>query len=269
MKNMMKYVIASGVALVASSAAAAEMYLDVGVGTAYSKYDVTTTSKIGAVDSGNTPVAIQKTSHKRFAPTASVMFGARLMDGFRADLEISGFGFSAKKSGSQNVTVGNIANATGVFTPTTTQPTPVLAADTKLQQDFKIKSYATMLNAYYDLDVSETIKPYVMAGIGLQNTSYNVKVAYLNANNTIVADSTAYQIKKSKLSLAYQVGAGANFKISDSVYAGVGYKFRGSNAKKMNMLANITNDAANKSKHGAEINSKGVHSITANVRFEF
>ncbi|NTV60217.1 MAG: porin family protein [Chlorobiaceae bacterium] len=111
------------------------------------------------------------------------------------------------------------------------------------QNDFKypvfddnIAIWSFMANGYYDISLNESgITPYVMAGLGVANVTWN----YTGADD----NDTAF---------AWQVGAGLGFKVADRTTIDVGYRYFAT--------ADVT-------LYGNEV-SVGSHNIVAGVRFD-
>jgi len=95
-----------------------------------------------------------------------------------------------------------------------------------------------MGNGYLDFNVNPTVKPYVMAGIGMANVA-------LDSNDLDVDDDDTV--------FAYQVGAGVGFALNNKVTLDLSYRYMGTED------ANID---------GADV-EYGSHNILAGVRVQF
>jgi opacity protein-like surface antigen len=80
----------------------------------------------------------------------------------------------------------------------------------------KDKTVAGFVNGYYDFSNSNRFVPYVMAGIGVANN----KSTFTEDNNQ---DYASVHFKK-KMELAYQLGLGAYYKITDRVSMDLSYR---------------------------------------------
>lgn len=128
-----------------------------------------------------------------------------------------------------------------------------------LNRSQKIKSLTLMINGYYDIEASDSITPYITAGVG---------VARNNAG-TLVSNSpgllNATYNSKTSTNLAWQIGAGTAFRLSDNTSLDIGYKYV--NLGKIKTGAGVLtpgkfNMTAAKTKLRAQ-------EITAGIRFDF
>lgn len=96
-----------------------------------------------------------------------------------------------------------------------------------------------LVNAAYDFQVDWKVKPYILAGVGVAKTSATFEdVALLRLEST---------------GLAYQLGAGMNFKVAEGITAGAGYRYF--QADEIEVLGLNLSDGTN-------------HSVVAQVTFE-
>ena len=84
-----------------------------------------------------------------------------------------------------------------------------------------LNSLVTTFNAYYDITQlsSQGLTPYVMAGIGMSNNQVNNVDVYIGQEKA----STLYG--SNKYNFAWNLGAGANYQVSERISVGMGYKF--------------------------------------------
>jgi len=90
---------------------------------------------------------------------------------------------------------------------------------------------ALLANAIYDLPVSWVVKPYVLGGVGYAKNSATVENVSL-----ISVESSG---------VAWQVGAGLNYQISEGTKVGVGYRYL--NTPEINVLNTELSDGVNQS----------------------
>jgi len=76
--------------------------------------------------------------------------------------------------------------------------------------------HSFFINVYFDIYNSSPVTPYVGAGLGLASVSGKYMVTY--GGDTI-------DVKKSKTNFAWNIGAGAAWKISDNVALDLGYRY--------------------------------------------
>ena len=89
-----------------------------------------------------------------------------------------------------------------------------LSAATALTGD--TTTVALMVNFAYDFNKDQKLRPFVLAGLGGANVSINDATAL----STLLADD-------SDTVFAYQVGVGFNYEFTDTVSAGISYRFLG------------------------------------------
>ncbi|MEO5349292.1 MAG: outer membrane beta-barrel protein [Magnetococcus sp. YQC-3] len=97
---------------------------------------------------------------------------------------------------------------------------------------------ALMGNAYYDFSVDGPLKPYIVGGIG---------VARGDIEGSVIAPGLNVAVKAYSTKLAYQLGAGLSYDLSETVAADVGYHY-----------ANVD-----------QLDSDGIHEFLAGLRFGF
>jgi opacity protein-like surface antigen len=98
--------------------------------------------------------------------------------------------------------------------------------------DGQLNSWSTMANAYYDIDLDSVVKPYVGLGLGLANTKTKIEGTF---------SGTAFEIKKSKSSLAYQGIVGTKYEINEDASLSLEYRYFKANSYKI-AEKNSTND---------------------------
>ena len=84
----------------------------------------------------------------------------------------------------------------------------------------KIRSTALLANAYYDFDLHENFKPYVMAGIGFSHNKLSSFTMEFSGDLTGHVYASA-----SKTDFAFNVGTGAQFPFNESVSLDLGIKY--------------------------------------------
>lgn len=104
--------------------------------------------------------------------------------------------------------------------------------------DGDMSVFSVMANGYIDLNASPTVKPYLMAGIGMAN---------------VAIDSSDLDVDDDDDVFAYQAGAGVGFALSDKVTLDISYRYMG------------TEDA---DIDGADV-EYGSHNVLAGIRVQF
>ncbi|MEQ1649399.1 MAG: outer membrane beta-barrel protein [Hyphomicrobiaceae bacterium] len=102
------------------------------------------------------------------------------------------------------------------YTIVTGDPTPAPIED---PMHTRVKSTTLMFNAYYDLGKFGGVTPYVGAGVG---------VAYNRTGETYFTDNPSLVNRiegASRLSLAWSVGAGIGWQVSERAVLDVGYRY--------------------------------------------
>lgn len=100
------------------------------------------------------------------------------------------------------------------------------AADVK----YKVDSDVTMANVYYDFHNDTKFTPYIMGGLGL-------------AHNTVTAQLPGYNaadVSQSKTSLAWQIGTGVGYSITENLTADVGVKYSDRGCLTLNKSMDVT-----------------------------
>lgn len=147
--------------------------------------------------------------------------------------------------GSSGGTAVDSTAANSTFTPPAPADVPAQTFNTGLNA----KTLAIMLNAYYDIKMSEMASPYVMAGFGYGQTKYST------SGRSIFASKPK---KGKKGGFAWQVGAGVDFNVAEATTLGFGYRLRSGGAKvKKDQWRTL------------EPSAKLAHVLLANVRFSF
>lgn len=104
--------------------------------------------------------------------------------------------------------------------------------------DGDMSVFSVMANGYIDLNASPTVKPYLMAGIGMANVA-------LDSNDVDVDDDDTV--------FAYQVGAGVGFALNNKVTLDIGYRYMGTEDPEI---------------EGTDV-EYGSHNVLAGVRVQF
>lgn len=144
----------------------------------------------------------------------SAAYGWRLASGLRLEAEI---GYSSSDVDTHtDVTVGGgpIGAADAAVLITGSPALGVTVADLVADGRGVIRNTSFMLNAYYDIELDGPLGLYAGAGIGASN----VKVRYNPSDVGIVNDS--------ETRFAYQLMAGANYTVSDTIELFGGYRYR-------------------------------------------
>ena len=208
------------------------------------------------------------------------------LKGFAGDI---GFGYALSDSVRTDVTL-NFARPTKSFNGDkltaaeyTTAVTDYKIKDPKIAKDgsevtekikAKEKSMGLMFNAYYDFNNASEFTPYVMAGVGINRSSLELKTT---ANLTTVdksgKDEAATQnlstlSSKNKTSFAYQVGVGAAYEMSKDIHLDVGYKLSRTTGKFKYKDVKVGDDVVYKVVNDW-VKPKLSHTLTAGVRFAF
>ncbi len=82
--------------------------------------------------------------------------------------------------------------------------------------EIESKIQALMVNAYYDFDTGTKLKPYVSAGLGYSHIKEKASVSNQYAKETA---------KDSKDSLAWSLGIGASYALSEKTTLELGYRY--------------------------------------------
>ena len=145
----------------------------------------------------------------------SGQFGYRLDGGLR--IEAEGFYQRHGINGHSNLAVGG-ANIDGADVSVLTRGAPAAGnptVGTVLNSGIgSVKSYGAFANMYYDLNPSGSFSPYVGGGIGIARNTVDFKPSNVNVG------------KGSDTNLAFQLGAGATYKISPSFELFGQYNYR-------------------------------------------
>ena len=127
-----------------------------------------------------------------------------------------------KFEGSGNVTVNGTVVDTG----------GTLNVTIPAKGDYSLLSF--FANAYYDIPVGSTIKPYVTAGIGIAKVKANdITVSSVTANNasntgkTVVFQTAPSPSTTDESVLAYQIGVGVAIPVSKNIDIDARYRYTG------------------------------------------
>ena len=104
---------------------------------------------------------------------------------------------------------------------------------------FDHETTAAMVNVAYDFQMGGKVSPYILAGVGYADSSVTVEsleLATLSASG-----------------VAWQLGAGANYQVTEGIKAGLGYRYF--NVPEIQVL-------------GFEVDSGSNHSVVAQVTFD-
>jgi opacity protein-like surface antigen len=182
---MMKKILFAAATFMASTALAGDYYARVEGTYALSHKSSKAESEMRSslVNAGN---SVTKKA-KQHVAGGSLAFGMYAPSNMRAELA---FLFSAPSRADFTATKGKVVTVTKT----------------------KIKSMATLINAYYDIADLNGAVPYVSLGLGMGSNKYEI-------------DNTKTKTSKSKSGIAYQAGLGANYHLTDSAALGLGYRF--------------------------------------------
>lgn len=155
--------------------------------------------------------------------------------GFAAEMSFdSGLAFSAALGG--KIGGGRLEAEIGYKTSDIDEVSVSGLGSAPINGDARVLSF--MGNGYIDFDASPSVKPYIMAGLGVANLK--VKSSDLDADE----DDTVF---------AYQAGLGCGFPLSQAVTLDLGYRYMG------------TSDA---NFDGTDV-TYGSHNVLAGLRFNF
>jgi len=146
----------------------------------------------------------------------------------------SGVAFSAALG--QKIGTGRLEAEIGYKTSDIDEVSVTGLGSAPLNGDASVLSF--MGNGYIDFNASPTVKPYIMAGLGVANLK--IKLSDLDADE----DDTVF---------AYQAGVGCGFPLSQTVTLDLGYRYMG------------TSDAD----FGDSEATYGSHNVLAGLRFNF
>jgi len=105
-----------------------------------------------------------------------------------------------------------------------------------LDGDLSVLSF--MANGYLDFNVNPTVKPYLMAGIGMANVTFDSNDLDVDDDDTV---------------FAYQAGAGVGFALNDKITLDLSYRYMGTQDPEI---------------EGVDV-EYGSHNILAGVRVQF
>lgn len=157
----------------------------------------------------------------------SGQFGYRMDGGLR--IEAEGFYQRNGINNHSNLAVGG-ANIDGADVSVLTRGTPAAGnptVGTVLNSGIgSVKSYGAFANMYYDLNGGGSFSPYVGGGIGVARNTVDFQPSNVNVG------------KGSDTNLAFQLGAGATYKISPSfeLYGQYNYRDLGKNKFALTLL---------------------------------
>jgi opacity protein-like surface antigen len=120
------------------------------------------------------------------------------------------------------------------------------AFDGTVKQTYNI--HTVFANAYFDIDTSTLVTPYVGAGLGTAFITSDAKFS-----DDIDADDNFRWGSKTKTNLAWNVGTGVGFDFNDNITLDVGYRFVG------------LGSAKTKTGHGDGDDFYTIHSETDNL----
>ncbi len=222
--------LATSVALALPSVALAQTYVGVSVGGTLPQdsknkgeftADVPATAAFPAIPTGT---ELGWTTEFDKGYNISGQIGHRFSGGFRVEGE-----FNYNRSGidtHRNLTVGgtNIdATDSAVLTrgvAATTNPTVGTVIDSGIGSQ---KSYGAFANAYYDFNSGGSFQPYLGGGIGAQRVKFDYRPSNIDVG------------QGSNTNLAWQLMAGATYKISPSVEVFGQYNYRDAGKTKLNL----------------------------------
>lgn len=130
------------------------------------------------------------------SPIVRGAIGYDFNNSFRAEAELSHI---RSKASADELTIYDLSTGSSISPGATIIPL-----------DDSISRTALMGNLYYDFNSGQKLQPFVMAGIGVAQTSATQKYGSLDASSPI-------DLGQSSTGLAVQVGAGAAYSISDTM----------------------------------------------------
>lgn len=118
--------------------------------------------------------------------------------------------------------------------------------------DIESKIQAVMINAYYDFKTNTRFTPYVSAGIGYARIKETASVA-----NQYAAETAS----DSENNLAWSLGFGTSYQVSDNIEAELGYRYTDYGDKKGSEVRGYYQSAASR--------DYAAHEIILGVRYAF
>ena len=128
------------------------------------------------------------------------------------------------------------------------------------------KNLNLMVNGYYDFNNSTKFTPFVFAGLGVARTSSSIKFApaTLGIAPEVSGDGITSPFKsKTKMKLAYKLGAGFAVEMLPSTYLDITYGFENKKNPKYKVVSDSKLDVA------TSVTSSYRHSVSAGVRISF
>lgn len=186
----------------------------------------TTTATTTFVTAGPTPVTLTATAVFSFATTFSNT-GAKARDGFvlgaavggdlghwmkglRGEVELafrnSKFGRGSAAAAITDTVDTAIASVSGYSATLTSTLT---GTNTFASPSGELRTFTLMANAWYDFDMGNDFTPYIGGGVGYADNELK---------HGLLANGSSGDF-------AWQLGAGVNYKISDGMSVGVGYRY--------------------------------------------
>ena len=87
-------------------------------------------------------------------------------------------------------------------------------------EKFKVGAQSFFVNAYFDIHNSSPVTPYIGAGLGLASVSADYQASLSDGTN-----EGGFGFNKTKTNFAWNIGAGAAWKISDMISLDLGYRY--------------------------------------------
>lgn len=111
---------------------------------------------------------------------------------------------------------------------------------TNVSNNFKVKHQTNLLNAYYNIDPINGIKPYVGIGVGVSQNKVS-GTNYVDSDNAVLY----YAKGKKTNSFAWGFTAGASYDITKSVYLDLSYKYLDLGSVRGNGVTGVSGNTAN------------------------
>jgi len=202
-------------------------YVEVKVGGSYSQID-----RIRNTTNITPPAAVSKTS-------VDDILG---VGGLAAGISLKSFGLPMRAEAEYSF-----------HTALTYNPNPTFVAavtPTSLKSD--VTSHTLFANLYYDFETGSAFTPYVGGGIG---AAWN----YTKSKGTVIATGASQDYDRDTLGLAWNIGAGCAYSMSDNWKLTAGYRY-------VDLGKVVWGE-----KHDAELTSKDItaHEMLLGLRYQF
>ena len=127
----------------------------------------------------------------------------------------------------------------------------------------KAGAQSFFFNGYFDIHNDTPVTPYIGAGLGFALVSIDHKFTVYNAMGPVPAGGIIKDISKTKTNFAWNIGAGAAWKITDLVSLDLGYRF--ADFGKVSVINNVDADGH---LYNLDVKTKS-HDVMLGLRFTF